>query len=233
MKKIAFFVEGQTELIFISKLLIEIAGEKNIVIQQEESKKGRNGTRYFTAIEGVSNITQEKYYALIRNCGSDTTVKSDILDSLKNLFNKEYEKVIGLRDIYPKPRDEKQKILQGLNYGVPTKYIPVKFILAVMEVEAWFLAETKHFQKLHNRLTVAYIRNNLGIDLSNIDFEKRQHPAKDLNDIYHLVNMAYKKRKNNTIRTVEALDYADIYCILPNSLHSLKLLIQEINSFMS
>jgi len=40
MKKIAFFVEGQTELIFINKLLIEIAGQKNISIRQFKFNKG-------------------------------------------------------------------------------------------------------------------------------------------------------------------------------------------------
>jgi hypothetical protein len=33
MKKIAFYVEGQTEQFFINKLLIEIAGRKNIEIE--------------------------------------------------------------------------------------------------------------------------------------------------------------------------------------------------------
>ena len=37
MKKIAFFVEGQTEQLFINKLLIEIAGQKNILVELSRS----------------------------------------------------------------------------------------------------------------------------------------------------------------------------------------------------
>ena len=33
MKRIAIFVEGQTEQIFVNKLLIEMAGKKNIAIE--------------------------------------------------------------------------------------------------------------------------------------------------------------------------------------------------------
>ena len=35
MKKIAFYVEGQTEQFFVKTLLIEIAGYKNIEIELE------------------------------------------------------------------------------------------------------------------------------------------------------------------------------------------------------
>jgi hypothetical protein len=49
MKKIAFYVEGQTEQFFINKLLIEIAGYKNIEIELEQfqgAKKGKNKSIY-------------------------------------------------------------------------------------------------------------------------------------------------------------------------------------------
>ena len=40
MKRIAFFVEGQTEQLFINKLLIEIAGHKNIAINLFQLRGG-------------------------------------------------------------------------------------------------------------------------------------------------------------------------------------------------
>ena len=41
MKKIAFFVEGQTEQVFINKLLEEIAGRKNISINIFQLRGGK------------------------------------------------------------------------------------------------------------------------------------------------------------------------------------------------
>jgi len=42
MKKIAFFVEGQTEQLFINKLLREIAGHKNIAVKLYQLIGGNN-----------------------------------------------------------------------------------------------------------------------------------------------------------------------------------------------
>lgn len=48
MKKITFFVEGQTEQLFINKLLIEIAGQKNISVELEQFQGyGRRPTKIF------------------------------------------------------------------------------------------------------------------------------------------------------------------------------------------
>ncbi len=43
MKKIAFYVEGLTEQFFINKLLIEIAGQKNIEIELRQFQGARRG----------------------------------------------------------------------------------------------------------------------------------------------------------------------------------------------
>ncbi len=40
MKKLAIFVEGQTEMIFVEKLLTEIGTKKQISIRKEELKGG-------------------------------------------------------------------------------------------------------------------------------------------------------------------------------------------------
>ena len=127
MKKLAVFVEGQTEQIFISKLLVEIAGEKNIFIVQQKSKINKKGNRSFTAISASSAISSQKYYALICDSGSDSCVKSDILDSLESLTRKNYEKILGLKDVFPNDFADIPKLERGLKYGMPSRYIPVSF----------------------------------------------------------------------------------------------------------
>jgi len=62
-----------------------------------------------------------------------------------NLSKKDYSLIIGLRDVHPISRADIGKLEAGLPRFVKTKPIPVEFILSVMEVEAWFLAEHSHF----------------------------------------------------------------------------------------
>ena len=70
MKRLAIFVEGQTEQIFVSKLLREIAGKKNILVE-EQIANGRAGKRFITVLKASSSQTNEKYFVLIRDCRND------------------------------------------------------------------------------------------------------------------------------------------------------------------
>lgn len=232
MKRLAIFVEGQTEQIFVSKLLIEIAGEKNILIGQEKASKNKKGQRVFTIISASSKISDQKYYVLIRDCGSENNVKSDILDSYKSLTQKNYEKILGLRDVYPSKFKDISKLESGLKYGLPTKPILINILLAIMEVEAWFLAETSHFSRIHPSLTLDRIKKALHFDPTTINVEQRYHPSKDLDDIYRLVGLAYNKKKANVQRTVKKLDYNILYCGLKAKVKNLGMFIGEIDAFL-
>jgi hypothetical protein len=232
MKKIAIFVEGQTEQIFVTKLLVEIAGEKNIGIQQEKSFT-KNGKRLFTVIDASSNNTTQKYYALIRDCGGDSCVKSDILDSYLTLGRKEYTQILGLRDVYPTPANNIPKLEQGLKYRVPTGGIPINIILAIMEIEAWFLAEVTHFSLIHPSLTHQLIVDTLSFDPITQDVETRPHPSQDIKHIYRKAGFSYDKTKSRVQRTIHVLDYPNIYFNLRNNVKKLGKFIDVIDSFLS
>ena len=74
MKKIAFFVEGQTEQLFINKLLIEIAGQKNISIELEQFQGyGRRPTKNIYPRTTSSPISPN-HYALIHDCRGDKLI---------------------------------------------------------------------------------------------------------------------------------------------------------------
>ena len=94
MRKIAFFVEGQTEQLFIKKLLTEIAGEHDISIEEIKCSYGRQQQRQYITISAQSSSTDQKYYVLIYDCGTDSKVKDDILESFPSLSTANFETVI-------------------------------------------------------------------------------------------------------------------------------------------
>ena len=62
--------------------------------------------------------------------------------------------------------------------------------------------------------------------------ELRDRPSQDLHQIYALEGLAYKKRKGHTERTVEALDYAEIYLGLGSKVQAIREFTSEIDRFM-
>ena len=233
MKRLAIFVEGQTEQQFVSKMLREIAGEKNIAIDELRWALSRKGNRCFTVITASAKTADQKYYVLIYDCGGDSTVKTDIVDNYDGLAKNSYEKIIGLRDVYPLSSADIPALEYRLKFRVPTKPVPVDMLLAIMEIEAWFLAETTHFLKIHPALTVGRISTHLNFDPTTQNVEERVCPADDLNSIYHLERFAYNKRKSNCQRTIDALEYGALYFDLPKKINSLRRFIQSIDSFLS
>jgi hypothetical protein len=232
-KKIAIFVEGQTERMFVTKLLQEITGYKNISIEIWEAKGSRNN-RNITLINSIV-VEDTPFFALLYDCGSESHVVSDIKKQHKSLIKRNFEKIIGLRDLYPKPLTDKQGIedgIKGFLKPLIKNGIPISVILAIIEVEAWFLAEAMFFSKIDNRLTTDFILQNCGIDLINLDVEQRPHPSEDLNNIYRLIGKTYDKNKEQVKDIVEHLDYKFIYLELVNTVKQLEKLIKEIDSFL-
>lgn len=235
MKRLAIFVEGQTEQIFTIKLLNEIAGKNNISIKSERAGSDRNGNRCFKIIEARSDVKPADYYVLVRDCcgGGDSTVKSDIIDQYSSLSGSSYEKIIGLRDVYPESHANIPKIIAGLPYGLQTSPIPVCIVLAIMEIEAWFLSEASHFSHIDSLLTQELIISKLQFDPFTENMENRNHPSEDLDDIYRLCGYRYKKKASHVERTVNALDYEAIYMNLRAHVKSLGNFIDQLDSFFN
>ena len=156
--KIAFFVEGYTEQQFVRNILIEIFGIKKIAIEVQEVKGGNKVSTSYTKIATANETDTTKYFVLVYNCNGDSSIKSYILDQRNNLIKAGYSKVIGLRDVYPDiTRAEISKLRDGLKYGVPQKDLPISFVLSIIEIEAWFLAEEFHFSKINEKLTFEHL----------------------------------------------------------------------------
>jgi len=233
MKRIAFFVEGQTEQIFVNRLIKDVLGTNQINIIQKQFRGGVNIPKQ-EIMRNSSFSRNPKYEVLIFDCGSDNRVKSEIIDNIESLRNRGYEMIIGLRDLYPLPLDDLEKLEKGLRF-LPKRlkndeqYFDV--IIAIHEIEAWFMAETNHFKKIDKRLTGRYIKDRLGFDPYAIDAQTRVHPAKDLNNIYRLVGKSYTKRYNATTRVVNKLDFNYIRNYLRYDIHPLDRLLNIIETF--
>lgn len=234
MKKLAVFVEGQTEQIFIEKLLVEAAGKKNIAIEKRQALGGQSAKRKLKLIEASKPDSGHKYFAQIIDCGSDNRVKSDIRDRYDGLVAQGFETIVGVRDVYPDiTHADIPSLRSGLRLHLKTKPVEVKFVLGVMEIETWFIAEHTHLQKLHSSLTPGLIKSRLGFDPSTDDIQLRPHPAEDLNNIYQIAGLRYAKDKNTVQRTLSVLDFDRIYFELPSALPDLKTLVDTINNFLT
>jgi hypothetical protein len=116
--------------------------------------------------------------------------------------------------------------------GVPTGSMVVKFILGVMEIESWFIAEHTHFARLHASLTTTNVVARVGFDPATEDLECRLNPAADLHNIYSIAGLAYNKTRGNCLRTIQHLDYSSIYCQLPDRFSDFQVLVDIFNQFL-
>lgn len=209
MRKLALFVEGQTERIFCQKLITYLAGEQNIIIHGQKAFGGRKYERFFYPLEGTE-LGLATHYILLVDCGSDGRVTSDIVERMEGLAAAGFEIILGLRDLRPIGVDQLERLKEGLVKSLAAATIPASVVVAVTEVETWFLGEHTHFIARDPSLTVEAIAAELGINLISDDLELRPHAAEDLNGIYSLAGLSYDKSQVAAELTVEALDWSHL-----------------------
>lgn len=233
MRRIAFFVEGQTEQIFVNRLIKDILGTTQINIIQKQFRGGVNIPKQ-EIVRNSSYSRNPKYEIFLFDCGSDNRVKSEILDNIESLRKRGCEMIVGLRDLYPLSIEDLERLEKGLKF-LPNRlknerqYFDI--IIAIHEIEAWFLAETNHLKKIDKRLTGRFIKEKLGFDPYLINAQDRKHPARDLDNIYKLVGKSYTKRYNMTTRVVNRLDFNRIRNDLRYDIQPLNTLISVIEDF--
>ncbi len=231
MNKLAIFVEGYTEVVFVERLIEELAGKNHVLIQRRVIRGGSNANRTFRHVDGVKIPTVQRYYVLIVDCGGDALVKTRIVEEHENLTKSGYSKIIGIRDVRPDfTREQIPRLEAELPRRIRTALIPVEIYLAVMEVEAWFLAEATHYPRIDPAITVPAIRATLAFDPEVDDMGLRATPAIDLDNCYSIGGKQYKKGSEDT---PNALDFAHIYMTLPLKFIHFSRLIASIDAFLS
>lgn len=233
MKKLAVFVEGQTEQLFLERLITEIAGAHTIDIEKHTLGGGSRSRASQVHLWTLAPDPEHKHFVLIVNCSTDNKVRSDIQDNYDSLVSSGYSTIIGIRDVYPINHADINKLRSGLNYRLKTKPIRVVFALGVMEIETWFICEHTHFVRIDPLLTIAYIKATLGFDPSVDDIQLRGIPSNDLNDIYSLIGQRYKKDRHSIQLMLDLLDYEYLYCNVLHRLPDLKTLVESIDAFLT
>jgi len=225
MRKIAIFVEGQTELITVREFLLREFNWNGIEIQCRTFYKKSD---FKKVPYDVSCPNPEVHFQII-NVGNDESVLTRILQREKYMWNSDYEKIIGLRDMYSKAYREDasqinnkvtEKFIKGAAETIKNKAKSpekIKMCFAIMEIEAWFLGMYKVFEKLDNRLTAQYIKEQIGIDMEYVDPQTEFfHPANEMEKVYKLAGMSYDKHKGDIEAIVKHLSKDD-YTYLHNS----------------
>lgn len=233
MNKLAIFVEGQTEQIFAEKLVTEIAGAANVHIEKRKTRGSAKRERTMTLVEARAFDPDAEYFVQIVDCGRDEEVKSDIVERYDRLVEAGFQGIIGIRDVWPHKRDVIPQLRKGFRYRLKTDPISPVFVLAIMETEAWFLAEHTHFAHIHPALTVDRIKTELGFDPSTDDMQLRDYPSNDLDRIYFIETLVYDKSKTNVQRTVNALDFDSVRTEIVTKFADLQTLVDSIERFLS
>lgn len=203
--KVAVFVEGLTELELVKSLITALCGQRNIEFDIREQRGGKLVSVSFSPILGATT------YVLLVDCHSDDQVKTQIRDQYPFLISAGYTYVIGLRDVYPFTQADLPAIQLGMSVGMPTSgQIPIDMHLAVLEVEAWFLDELTHFQRIDASLTPAALAS-AGFDLATSVGADWPHPAETLDNIYRIARKRYRKKGSHIRRTVGALSFEEMY----------------------
>ena len=160
MRRLAIFVEGLTEELFVERFLTETTRNRGVRIEKLRASGGKVAKRSFTRVTSSADSPHLKVYVLIVNCGADNRVKSEISDQYDSLVAKGYKTIIGIRDAYPQAKKftEVPNLRKSLAYKIRPKPCDVIFVLAVMEIEAWFISEHTHFPRISAKLTLEQIK---------------------------------------------------------------------------
>lgn len=226
LKKLAIFVEGQTEQIFLKEFIEQIAGKGNISFECK-------------AVGAILNLKQkdqsygELHKVLIFDCQGDGALKSTILDRRDGLISAGYTLILGLRDLYPISLEKLEAVKLSLTYGIPTAGVPTKILLAVFEIEAWFLQENLHYSKIDQNLDVSTFKSSFDFDPTIDSAEKIKAPAALLQKIYRSVRKGYNKNRTHVDRTVKAIDYENLYINCTDKLLHLKEFVVHLENFLA
>ncbi|MFP3089661.1 hypothetical protein LQZ21_04975 [Treponema sp. TIM-1] len=222
MKKVAVFVEGQTEQIFADELVRHIFGHAKVAIE-ELRFSGKEGSRRIRTIRSVDAAPFTEYLFRIYDCqggNENSTVKSDIREQFLGLLRESFSYIVGIRDVYPLLDIELLK--SNINLKLPNNpALPVKIFLAIREIESWFLAEENHYPLIDESLTVSHVNSIIGFDITTASTESVNHPSFALKQIYQIAGKDYNKKKWEVERTVYVLDYENLYLNVRNRNNSL------------
>ena len=224
--KIAVYVEGQTELIFVREFLQKWYNYDGNRLGFDCYNLRDTDPPGHPTEHPYGSDQAETYYEIV-NVGNDVRVLSKALKNAPNYINKGFERVVALRDMYCDAYHEEcmhkaidpavnERFIQGAAESIAGKNMQgfVHCHFAIMEVEAWFLGMGWYLGKVNPVLTAKYLMDNLNFDLSQDPETTEYHPARKLNDIYHHIGEKYDKSKEQVNSIMSKLGREDFEMLL-------------------
>ena len=220
LQKVVIFLEGQGELIFIRKLLVLLNDPAKVSFECFElygSLEQKVPYAY-----GMTNPYAEIYFKII-NVGNDERVLTAIGEREEKLLKSGVDKIIGLRDMYSKAYRKRSKNVIDDNVTQETLKLvttiianmsnpdKINFHFSIIELETWWLSMYNLFARIDDRLTVSFIKEKLGYNLSKIDPEITFfHPSLEIEKIFKLVDTSYKKHFDDDESITSKIKSSDI-----------------------
>jgi Domain of unknown function (DUF4276) len=209
--KVAIFVEGHTETIFLTDLFQQYFGAGKIQFSQVR-QRGRKRFIPFSFLDSMAQSAD--HLCLIVESSGDESVLSDLKENYPTMAGKGFDFFFGLRDLRSQRYDEYgDEVITAAQREVARfkSHDNVFLHFAKMEIEAWFLAAPDVFSKIDPRLSLSAIESNTGYDLVQIDPQEYvPAPAKLLDTILRLANLRYRKHKNEVHRIVSRIDWENL-----------------------
>lgn len=213
VRKVALFVEGQAEQVFVRDFLIKW-------YDWDGSKVGLTcyklhaGNEY-DAPYPYGTADSENYFQIF-NVGNDNSVLSVMLDRADWLHKAGYTLVVGLRDMFSKVYHQKtcqknnervidpelnERFIQSAKDTIEASFKPLEIQMhfAIMEVEAWLLGMPKFMELLQDI-------NDPETDI--------YHPAEKLTELMENIGSGYDKHSKDIesiIGNLEKEDYLALY----------------------
>ena len=218
MRRVAIFVEGQSELIFIRNILFRLIDPAKLSFECITLQRyAKRGVLYpYTSPE-------PRVHFLIVNAGNDTSVVSAISERESNLFQRGFIEIIGLRDMYCQAyhkrspgiirKDLSRQFIDNHNNVIQRMSKPdhIHLFFSIMELEAWFLSMYGIFEKIEPTLTLEHIEGELGYNLREIDPQTAFYrPSNAIRDVLALCGERYTKSADEIERITQAIDIDDI-----------------------
>jgi len=243
MKKIAIFAEGPTEAEFLTRLIRGLIVNKKLAITTTSMQGGRDAShpRIQTIIANDPILPSTEYMVNIYISSTDNRVNSDVIDNIQTLSSSGFSLVLALKDLrgetfsgIPRTLADLPKVEVAENRLFSSTPIQVVSVIAVMEIETWFIGETNHYVNICSSLTKPFIQSKaaiVGVDPYTDKLENIIMPAETLDKIYALIGLEYKKSKEDRQRTINALDMTNLYVTLPDRIIKLKQLVLTLDNF--
>src|SRR5437667_3742701 len=125
MDKLAVFVEGQTEQIFVEELIYQIAGRQDVHIDCVAAFGGAAaGDRAFLEVQATQRPDPKKrFYVIIYNSAGYERVLSDVREHYANLASQNYKLIIAIRDVKPQTHTDIPTIREDFTAYTPQRPI--------------------------------------------------------------------------------------------------------------